>query len=73
MVRGMILISEVVTNLKRKFGARPNYIPVWVREPDGSWGKALFTRPAINAALDRGRKNPEDLEAAFGDSKPPSV
>ena len=50
-----------VRNKGRKFGANLRYFNVRLELPDGREVIALFTRHQMKVALDRAKKNPEDL------------
>ena len=50
-----------VTNTKRKFAAAEEYSHLRVQLPDGEEVHLLLTDNELKRALDRSKKNPEDL------------
>ena len=60
-VQSELKLTERVNNKDRVFGANRNYFPCYVEREDGTVVPALFTRSAIEAAVLRATKNPEDV------------
>jgi len=52
--------SESVKNKERKFGACLEYVPVMIKV-DGKSKEALFTMNELQVAIDRAKRNPEDI------------
>ena len=50
-----------VPNKAKKFGANASYLLTKLQRPKGSEVYALFTDHQIEVALQRARRNPEDL------------
>jgi hypothetical protein len=65
-IEGRIYLAETVENKARKFGSWKNYVAAIVVDEEGNEHPALFTRHAIERAVDRAKKNPEDLPEATG-------
>ncbi len=59
-MEGKIFLNEVVDNKERKFGGALKYQPCKVVLEDGTEMNALFTRHAIEEAMERAVFNPED-------------
>lgn len=54
-------LRDETPNRDRKFGSDKEYLPFWVRFPDGTMKPAHTTAPAILATLVRAEDNPEDV------------
>lgn len=63
VVHSKIDKNESVENRDRKFGADPFYFPAYVTKHTGEVVPALFTAEQINVAIERAKKNPEDVQA----------
>ena len=62
MSRGMRLGDVIlVENMKKKPAAAAKYNHLRVQFPDGCERRLLFTDSQIRVALERAKKNPEDL------------
>jgi len=60
-MKSKILMSEVVENKERKFGANLVYYPAQITLDDGTVVDALFTAGMLEDAIDRAKVNPEDM------------
>lgn len=63
-VQSIILLKEEVVNLEKHQLANPSYFPCYVQKKDDSKVPALFTQREIELAVDRAKKNMEDLGEA---------
>lgn len=54
-------MREEVENLERHRLANPTYFPSYVKMKDEQLMPALFTEREIMVAVERGKKNPEDI------------
>jgi len=63
-VESTIILNEEVVNLEKHQLANPSYFPCYVQKNDDSKVPALFTQREIEVAIDRARKNMEDLGEA---------
>lgn len=59
-MKSEIYLSEKVENADRRFGSLPFYFPVKIIDFNGNEIKALFSRPELDIAVERAKKNPED-------------
>lgn len=64
MVESKIILSEVVENKDRRFGAAPEYYPATIQYTHGGFAPVLFTNNDIDKARRRADSNPEDCEFA---------
>lgn len=62
MVKSKIILSELVENKDRKFGAAQEYYPAIIEYPDGGHAPVLFTSADIDKARKRAVDNPEDCD-----------
>lgn len=60
-MKNIIDVNESVKNKDRKFGACLNYIPSNILI-HGKEEKALFTMNELQVAIDRAKRNPEDIK-----------
>lgn len=60
-IESKIFLNEKVENTERKFGSALEYQPLYVVMADGSEVPAMFTIDAIEDAIDRASRNPEDV------------
>ena len=58
-----IKLEESVPNKDRRFGAATEYYPVRVLDDKGDEKPALFTNSQITVAIERAKRNLEDLPA----------
>lgn len=61
MIKSKIILSEVVKNKDRKFGAAPEYYPAMIEYDSGGVAPVLFTNNDIDKARKRASDNPEDI------------
>jgi len=59
---GKLFEKEKVENKDRKFGAALEYFPVKFVTTSNENINALFTKHEIDQAIDRAKRNPEDIE-----------
>ena len=59
-MKNVIDTNENVENKERKFGSCLNYIPVMIKI-DGKSKEALFTMHELQIAIERAKRNPEDI------------
>lgn len=59
-MKSKIYTKELVKNSDRKFGSSTEYYPCYIRS-NGKDVPALFTQNELNRAMDRARKNAEDI------------
>jgi hypothetical protein len=60
-VKSFITLKQIIPNKLRKFGSAKEYVPVIIEEENGTIRKALFTKKAIEVAIERAEKNSEDF------------
>lgn len=60
-IESKIFLNEKVENTERKFGSALEYQPLYVVMADGSQVPAMFTIDAIEDAIARAARNPEDM------------
>lgn len=64
-----ILMTEVVENKERKFGADLKYFPARLELASGKVINCLFTVEQLQVAVERAENNPEDVpEESFWES-----
>lgn len=65
MTVSRLYLDEEVPNADRKFGSDNLYAPAYVMV-NSKWEPALFTATQLKTAIDRARKNPEDVRPMAG-------
>ncbi len=60
-MKGRIYLTEKVENRDRKFGASLEYYPIYVIDYNGNIQGALFTKNEIESAIERAKRNTEDV------------
>ncbi len=60
--KGELILSEQVDNKLRRFGQAVDYFPIYVTSKDGKSVPALFTGSQIEVAIERARRNMEDVD-----------
>lgn len=63
-----IKLRESVPNKDRRFGSSNEYLPVRITDSHGEEKPALFTRGQIAVAIERAKRNLEDLPADWNTS-----
>jgi len=61
MSDSIIKLEEKVENTERKFGAGLEYYPAQIILEDGTETWAMFTKSDIDNAIERAKKNKEDI------------
>jgi aconitase A len=67
-IESKLFLNEKVENQDRKFGSALEYQPLYVVMADGSEVPAMFTIDAIEEAIERAARNPEDMPEKEGKS-----
>lgn len=65
-IRSVLIKSEEVENLERRFGSAVSYYPCYVQRKNGTIVPALFTAQQIYEAVERAASNPEDIPERAG-------
>ncbi len=60
-VKSEIFLKEEVENKERIFGSTDKYFPVIIVNQNNEKQTALFTKNQIREAIDRAKRNPEDI------------
>ena len=60
-MKSKIYLDEVVDNTERRFGSAQEYFPIMVHDTKGYAVAAMFTENEILKAVERAKKNAEDL------------
>lgn len=63
-MKSVLYRDEVRINTERKFGSSDTYFPCRIVDADGNEMIGLFTGYEIDAAIERGVRNPEDVYAS---------
>lgn len=63
-----IIVKKEQVNTGRGFGEAVEYVPCWVKDADGTFVSALFTKRQIDTGITRAALQPEDTK-----SRPPFV
>ena len=61
-MKSKIYAEEQTENKERKFGSANSYYPCYLITIDGYSQPCLFTDAEIAKAMERGNKNPEDID-----------
>jgi hypothetical protein len=60
-MKSEIILSESVINKERKFGSQLEYFPCEIKDAGGDINHALFTKGQIFNAIERAKRNVEDI------------
>ncbi len=60
-VKSQIFLKEEVKNKERIFGSTDKYFPVIIIDQNSEKQTALFTQNQIREAINRAKRNPEDI------------
>jgi len=62
-------MNEEVENLEQHRLANATYFPCYINTKDDTVAPALFTERELQVAMDRARKNPEDITSQYEEEK----
>ena len=69
MIKSKICLSEAIDNKDWGFGEALKYNPVVVENEKGEQFPAFFTADAIEKAIERAKRNPEDVEGLIDEDQ----
>lgn len=61
-IESELILDEKVSNKDRRFGQAVDYFPVYITSENGEPVPALFTGSQIEVAIERAKRNMEDVQ-----------